>query len=507
MQIRTQQYLGALVSALVIVAIGVTLFESIQRMNQAVSRSDFAASINAEGISGLRLVTVEYIVFRNERSKLQWQQRQESLSRLLAKDIFEDPNERSILEEIRHQNRSLKETFSALVALDHEPPRSNQEIALSEEVEKRLVTQLMLISQDSVADAARLGRITTERIVESQRRTSWLLVVLVALVGVVIAANFTTSLRRILTPVRRLKQGVDAFAKGDLSFRTKITTNNELGTLSRAFDQMAARLAETMAALEHKTALLQETNKELESFSYSVSHDLRSPLRGIDGWGLALIEDYGDQLDATAHTYVERIRFDTQRMGRLIDDLLQLARVTRAEIKHEQVSLSEVAESIAQRFEKTQEERHIAFQIQPGLVTQGDSRLLEIVLTNLIDNAYKFSNQRHEAQIEFGETIAEEPDTGIRRKVYFVRDNGVGFDMAHAQRLFGAFQRMHKASEFPGTGIGLATVQRIVHRHGGKIWAMSTLDQGATFYFSLSPANPLPSGAQRFPGDGNKEAS
>lgn len=507
MQIRTQQFLGALVSALVIGAIGITLFYSMQRTNRAVSRSDFASSIDAEGISGLRLVTIEYIVFRNERAKQQWQQRHDSLSRLLAKDVFEAPNEQAILEEIRNQNRYLKETFSELVALDRESTRTTQEDALANEVEKRLVTQLMLISEDSVIDATRLVKITAERIVESQRRMSWFLVILVALMGVVITANFATAMRQILTPVKRLKLGVEAFARGELDFRTQITINNELGILSQAFDQMAARLSENMAALENKTALLQETNKELESFSYSVSHDLRSPLRGIDGWGLALIEDYGDQLDATAHTYVERIRFETQRMGHLIDDLLQLARVTRAEIKHESVDLSDLAQTVAQRLQKTQNRRQIEFLIQPGLVTQGDSRLLDIVLTNLIDNACKFSKPRLEARIEFGETIAEEPDSGTRRRVYFIRDNGVGFDMSHAQRLFGAFQRLHKASEFPGTGIGLATVQRAVHRHGGKIWADAILDHGATFYFSLSQANSLPMGAQKYAEDGIKEAS
>ena len=492
MQIRTQQYVGALISALLMALIGVTLIHSMRTTDQAIQRSDFVNSLNAKGISGLRLVTVEYIIYRSERAKQQWQQRHDSFAQLLAQNVFEDPKEQSILENIRQQNQYLKDAFSALVDLNREPGGSVQEAALTREVERRLVTQLMLISQDSVIDARRLAQITADKIRESQRQTSQLLTILVGLIGIVIASHFVTTLNQILTPIKRLKLGVEAFARGEFSFRTRVKVNNELGVLSQTFDQMAERLGETMTALERKTIQLLETNRELESFSYSVSHDLRSPLRGIDGWGLALIEDYGEQLDATAHTYVERIRADTQRMGQLIDDLLLLARVTRAEIKHELVDLSGLAQSVADRLISAQSERRIEFVIQPGLSAAGDPRLLEIGLTNLLDNASKFTGTRAEARIEFGETVTDEPEPGVRRRVYFVRDNGVGFDMAHAQRLFGAFQRMHKTSEFPGTGIGLATVQRVVHRHGGSVWANAKPDQGCTFYFTLSPANPNP---------------
>jgi len=507
MQIRTQQYIGAFISTLLVVLVGITLIRSIRVTDQAIQRSDFANSIDAKGISGLRLVTVEYIIFRSERAKQQWQLRHDSFARLLNQDVFEDPNERSIVNDIRQQNQYLQDAFSALVDLDRAPDGSATEAALSREVERRLVTQLMLISQDSVVDARRLAQITTEKIRQSQRQTSRLLALLVALIGIVMASHFVASLNQVLTPIKQLKLGVEAFTRGDFSFRTQVNVNNELGALSRAFDQMAERLEETVTALERKTIQLLETNRELESFSYSVSHDLRSPLRGIDGWGLALIEDYGEQLDATAHTYVERIRADTQRMGQLIDDLLQLARVTRAEIKHEPVDLSDLAQNLADRLKASQGERQIDFLIQPGLSTLGDPRLLEIALNNLLDNACKFTGKRTEAQIEFGETIADEPEPGIRRKVYFVRDNGVGFDMAHAQRLFGAFQRMHKASEFPGTGIGLATVQRVVHRHGGSVWADAQPDQGSTFYFTLSPANPNPLRAPTLVDNGIRETT
>lgn len=490
MRIRTQQLFGAIIAAAAIGAIAVTLLDAMQRTNQAVLRSNFATSINADGISGLRLVTVEYLIYRNDRARLQWQQRHKSLSRLLDQDVFSEPDERVVFDRIRQQHRDLEETFTDLLKLDFDRGSTERELALSRVTEKRLVTNVMLLSQTMVLDATRLTRMTAERIVATQVRTNWLLVGLVTLLGLIIAANFWASIRQIVRPIKKLRIGAEAFARGELGMRTGLTVNNELGDLSQAFDQMAARLADTMAEVERKSTQLQETNKELEAFSYSVSHDLRSPLRGIDGWGLALIEDYGDQLDATAHEYLERIRFDTQRMGHLIDDLLQLARVTRGEIRNEAVDLSALARAVTQRLQQAHGGRQIEFVVEPGMTTQGDPRLLEIVLTNLLDNAYKFTGTRPVAHIEFGSTLAEESDSPAPSQVYFVRDNGVGFEMAHATRLFGAFQRMHKGSEFPGTGIGLATVQRIVHRQGGKIWAKAALNQGASFFFSLPQGKP-----------------
>ena len=487
MQIKTQQYLGALISALAMGLIAATLFQSIRQTDQAVLRSNFATIELAEGIAGLRLVAIEYIVNRPERARQQWQQQHRSLANLLARNIFDGAEEQAILKDIRQRDDYLHEAFSALVELDELSAGSPQALALSQQVERRLVSQIMIMTQASASDARHLARITSARTMAAQRHTNGLVVLLLALIGLIIAINFATTLKQILAPIRKLKQGAEAFARGDLNFRTGLTVNNELGTLSQAFDRMAARLADTVAALEHKTALLQETNQELESFSYSVSHDLRSPLRGIDGWSLALAEDYGDRLDATAHDYVDRIRHETQRMGHLIDDLLQLARVTRSEIRHEPVDLSALAEGIAARLRQAHGARRIEFLIEPGLTAYGDLRLLEIALTNLFDNACKFTSPRPLARIEFGADLAPDPDAGVRRNAYFVRDNGVGFDIAHAQKLFGAFQRMHGAKQFPGTGIGLATVQRIMHRHGGKAWAEAMPEQGATFHFTLAP--------------------
>ena len=229
-----------------------------------------------------------------------------------------------------------------------------------------------------------------------------------------------------------------------------------------------------------RTAELEATNQELESFSYSVSHDLRAPLRGIDGFSQALLDRYADQLDDKGKHYLQRIRVGTQRMGELIDDLLKLSRVTRSEMQRTQVDLSALAREIAAELQRTQPERQVEWAIAPGLVSNGDARLLRIVLENLLNNAWKFTSLQVLTQIKF-DVIPQED----AKSVYFVCDNGAGFDMAYVNKLFGAFQRLHSQTQFPGTGIGLATVQRIIHRHGGRVWAEGAVEQGATFYFTL----------------------
>jgi len=225
---------------------------------------------------------------------------------------------------------------------------------------------------------------------------------------------------------------------------------------------------------------LQASNEELESFSYSVSHDLRAPLRAIDGFSLALVEDYGDQLDETAQDYLQRVRRSAQRMGMLIDDMLQLSRVNREKLSIEDVNLGEIATAVIEELQAAEPERHVELILGPDLHAHGDPRLLRVLMDNLLGNAWKFTGQEADARIIFKNKV-NQPD------IFYISDNGVGFDMRHMDKLFGAFQRLHRTEEFPGTGVGLATVQRIVHRHGGRVWAEAREGEGATFYFSLGP--------------------
>lgn len=260
-------------------------------------------------------------------------------------------------------------------------------------------------------------------------------------------------------------------------------TADEIGELTVAFNAMAGRLHDLIGTLEQqvreRTSQIEAANKELESFSYSVSHDLRAPLRSLDGFSRALLEDQGDRLDATGRDYLVRIRAASQRMGHLIDDLLGLAHVSRVGLQRLPVDLSALAGVIADDLRAGDPTRGAELIIAPDLHATGDPRLLQVLLQNLLQNAWKFTSTRPITRIECGQMMCN------GTPAYFVRDNGVGFDMTYAHKLFGAFQRLHTTTEFPGTGIGLATVQRIVHRHGGRVWAESELDAGATFYFTL----------------------
>jgi len=250
-----------------------------------------------------------------------------------------------------------------------------------------------------------------------------------------------------------------------------------VGTFGISRDITERKRTET--ALQKAKLELEAANKELESFSYSVSHDLRAPLRSIDGFSLALLEDYGKLLPSEGRNFLERVRSSAQHMAELIDDLLNLSKVTRASMKLVPVDLSQLVQGIVAELQRTQRERRVNFNIAANLKVRGDPNLLQVVLENLLNNAWKFTSKREQAEIEFG-SKHENDET-----VYFIRDNGAGFDMDYVGKLFGAFQRLHAMTEFSGTGIGLATVQRIIHRHGGRVWAEGAVDQGATFFFTL----------------------
>jgi signal transduction histidine kinase len=320
------------------------------------------------------------------------------------------------------------------------------------------------------------------------------------IVAAVLAGSFLLAVviswvveKTISRPILRLAETARSVSvQRDYSVRAGGEGSDEIGQLVATFNEMLDQIEGQNLALEeardelerrveHRTRDLAAANKELEAFSYSVSHDLRAPLRAIDGFSKALLGSYGEQLDERGRHYLERVRAGTMRMAALIDDLLGLARVSRKELVRQRVSVSEVAARVAGELARRPPPRQVSLEVEEGLEAEADPHLLTIVLENLLGNAWKFTGKTQDARIHVGRRL------NGHEQAFFVRDNGAGFDMTYADKLFGAFQRLHGEADFEGTGIGLATVQRIVSRHGGRVWAEGAVGKGATFYFTLEP--------------------
>lgn len=293
---------------------------------------------------------------------------------------------------------------------------------------------------------------------------------------ILVGISFSISTSR---PINRLTAAAVKISNGNYDYSVEIDRHDEIGALAVSFNSMTSKLTHEINEHEKAEARLTGLNKELEAFCYSVSHDLRAPLRGIEGFSRALEEDYADKFDLQGKDYLRRICTASHKMDNLITDLLDLSRITRSKMKHEKVDLSALVKSKALELQETEPERQVEFVIAEGDCTDGDTKLLKIAIDNLMDNAWKFTGKHSQARIEFGISLQD------GESVYFISDDGVGFDMTYADKLFGAFQRLHSITEFEGTGIGLATVNRIIQRHGGNIWAEGEIGQGAKFCFTL----------------------
>ena len=369
---------------------------------------------------------------------------------------------------------------------------------VAEEANQRLGTLYVASDLEALYDTFRLSGVIG------------LAVVAISLLAGYVLANFLQG--TISQPILKLAETAAAVSsRRDYSVRAPQLSGGELGVLTETFNHMLGRieeqdraLRESKEELQHYAAELEQrvaertqdleksnealqrnaadllaANRELDAFAYSVSHDLRAPLRSIDGFSQVLLEDYAEQLDEAGQDSLQRVRAASQRMATLIDDLLKLARISRVEMCTEVVDLSGMAQDIAVELQGTTPERQVEFAVAAGLEVRGDRRLLQVALENLLRNSWKYTARQPRPRIEVGSVQVN------GERAFMVRDNGAGFDMKYADKLFGVFQRLHSEVEFEGTGVGLATVRRIITRHGGGIWAEGAVDQGATFYFTL----------------------
>jgi len=476
MKIRTKGWLTTAATLGAIVLIGAMATWAQAELRDASRQRRQTAEV-FRALRDVQLVSFEFLLHRLDRSRAQEALAWQRLTPLLpALRFAEDPESASLADDLRErlaQSHRLFSEFQAGSERRHEDPEVQRRF------EAQLSSQLLLMQQDSLTDVSRLALHASERIEAAQQRMLLVIIGGLALLALTTAGGAWVIQRNVLRPVARLEEATREIAAGNLTFQLQTDRADEIGELSRHFDEMTRAMRDSFAQVKHSNEELKVLNRELESFSYSVSHDLRAPLRSMDGFSLALLEDYADRIDEEGRDHLQRIRAASQRMGKLIDDLLGLSRVTRAELNLREVDLSAMAREIADTISRQQPERTVRWEIGDGIVVRADRALLQVALQNLMENSWKFTGKTADPLIRVG---AEWRDGQL---VGHVADNGAGFDMAYVGRLFGAFQRLHHEAEYPGTGIGLATVQRVFHRHGGEVWVQAAPGRGATFYFNL----------------------
>lgn len=504
MRIKTVISLGCACAVVGALAAGTGLHRSSDNVDRALGVDRTAGEI-VRSVLNLNVLAVDYLLYPLGRSRVDWQTQHESLGRRLDRaDVVSSPW-REELDGIRRDHARSKQIFDRLAAGVASAPSAEPSglDRVRTEDQSKLATQLLIASRAMSTAAHSLGdrsRSEVDRALTESRAT---VAVLLATFVVLALVASVFLVRRITRPIECLRGNLEILGQGNLGHRIGSSSKDEFGSIAASVDAMAeklqgttvsrdklteevtalaraqAKLADMTQMLQSRTTELEAVNRELEAFSYSVSHDLRAPLRTIAGFSRSLVEDHAADLDETAKDYVDRIQAGCARMAALIDDLLKLSRVGRGKLEIRDVDLSEMAAGIAQKLQERSPDRGIDFDIEPGLTVRCDERLLRVVLNNLFENAWKFTAHKLQGMV----TLSSSSEGGTT--IYHIRDNGAGFDMAHADKLFQPFQRLHRQAEFPGSGIGLATVARVFHRHGGQVWVESEIDRGTTVHFTI----------------------
>ena len=376
--------------------------------------------------------------------------------------------------------KHFRDAIESHLSLDN---KTNSNIADSETQIQETQEQLLLTLEPLIQiekNELKQASLEARRNIESAADTLIISIITITITSLILGLLIA---RSITTPLQALNSAARDIAKGNLDTKLNITSKSELSELATSFDEMRKELKnhqEDMAdVVKQRTLALEDSNKELESYSYSIAHDLRAPLRSIVGFSQIILEDSADKLDKESQKHLQRIIKATLHMSELIDDILEMSRVSLTQIQFTDVNLSNICINISRGLSGSSPDRTVQWDIQDDIITKGDRNLLYLVLSNLLGNSWKFTKNTPQPMIEFKRIYEQDEE------VYLIRDNGAGFDMKYVDKLFGLFQRLHSPGEYTGTGLGLATVQRVINRHGGWVRAESELGKGSSFYFSI----------------------
>ena len=505
MLIKTQLRLAALLPAVFAVLIGSLLWGAAVKVDQAYQDAETADKLIQFNFE-LNILTQEYLLYGGARVESQLRIRYQAMGESLKNMVFAEPEDHPLIETMQRSHLELGDLFDLLL---RSQPAAREQI----------IGALLVKAQDMSAKTRHFADIQHRQVMNLQRHAdSIILMAIVVLAGLNMALKALIS-HRIIKGVRQLGDGMRRIAANDLEYQMPLATADEFGVLAQAFNSMGQQLRNSYTSIDNlkdeiakrqeaekrihqlnaeleqrvhrRTAELEIANEELGAFAYSVSHDLRAPLRAIDGFSRKVVMGYGEKLDDEGRRLLQVVRDNARKMGALIDDLLAFSRMGRREMALQRVSMDGMARGVADELRLAEAQRRIEFTFLPLPEAWGDAAMLRQVWVNLLANAVKFSSQRPLAHIEVG----GRSEGG--EALYWVKDDGAGFDMQYADKLFGVFQRLHRQDEFEGTGVGLAIAQRILIRHNGRIWGEGKADAGATFFFAL----PLPAAEEPFSGE------